>query len=908
MRRTKRAYVPALFIMAIVGLVLALCLPVGAFADSTAAAEASVSTSSSTTESGASSATGTTLTTGETGGPTGSDTGASESSASSASEDSATTATTLLSNGAASSSEPSGAQGLLAALQADEATAVAAASTDATVTEKIYYDTTTGIHSVYSTPNDTSSTRIILYCMNNQAHWPHATNEIPTVPDYTQGYLTEASFTSKEEYEACMHKLEAILYAGYNYNGLNLYKVVSGTPRATLQEFNDALQAPDNLRSDYPTILGDTVFTYENSKDSSSENYQKLVEFMQQVFSLYFTGGTTASGLTYNDIIATKFYKAVYALINSEDPFVTYASQASDYYVTEQGAYDATQNAIWVTLASYGVPNNDMTREAAVSVTPLTATLLDSADYSKLLRQEPQDSQTSITSSDAKFTYDPATKTWRTGVLTLSEGANYNGEYALTLPSGVTAYSDALGTATAVSTVSAGEQFYLVSSTKPTSSVTVTASDALTWIEETRQYSPDPETYTAPDGKSFQHMIGAVIKQKTVKASLEAAPASDGDLTVSKTVKGETNSQTDFTFTVTLDNTSINGTYGDMTFTNGVATITLKGGQSATAKYLPGGTGYTVTETSNSDYAASSSTLAGTVPSDGTAATAAFTNTSLYKLTLSKTVSGQAASTSQQFTMRITLKDASGNPLSGTYSYTGGTVSGSSATVPASGTITLDANGTGSVQLSAGQQVTIAGIPSGTTYAVEEVTSTAEDALLYDVTYNGNTTAATGALTADATVAVTNAVQEGSLSVTKHVKGEVGSTQAFTFTVKLGGSGATLSGQYGDMLFSNGQATFTPKDGETKTASALPAGATYEVIEESNDKYATTSENATGTIAKGATARVSFTNTRGMTTLPLSGGAGFGATYAIGLGALVAAALWMHVRRHAAGKGGDGRD
>ena len=895
--------------MAVVGLVLALCLPVGAFADSTAAAGTSTGATSSTTETGAPNSSDTTLPTGETNGATGSGTDAGEPGASGTGEDASTTATTtLLSNGTAATSETSGAQGLLAALQADESAAVAAASTDTSVTEKIHYDTTTGIHSVYSKPNDPSSTKIILYCMNNKAHWPHATNEIPTVPDYTQGYLTEANFSSKEEYEACMHKLEAILYAGYNYNGLNLYRVVSDTPRATLQEFNDALQAPDNLRSDYPTILGDTVFTYENSNDPSSENYQKLVEFMQQVFFLYYTGGTTASGLTYNDIIATKFYKAVYALINSEDPFVTYASQASDYYVTEQGAYDATQNAIWVTLASYGVPENDMTREGAVSVTPLTATLLDNADYNKLLRQEPQDSQISITSADAKFTYDPSTKTWRTGVLSLSEGPNFNGEYTLNLPSGVTAYSDALGAATVVSTVSAGEQFYLVSSTKPTSSVTLAAGDTLTWIEETRQYSPDPETYTAPDGKNFQHMIGAVIKQKPVSASLAVAPAFDGDLTVSKTVEGETNSQTDFTFTVTLSDKSINGTYGDMTFANGVATVTLKGGQSATAKYLPGGTTYTVTEKSNSDYAAASSELTGTVPSDGTAAKAAFTNTRLYKLTLSKTVSGQAASTSQQFTMHVTLKDASGNPLSGTYSYTGGTVSGSGATAPANGTITLDANGTGSVTLTAGQQVTIAGIPSGTSYTVEEAASTAADALLYDATYNGDATPASGTLSGDATVTVTNAVQEGGLSVTKHVKGEVGSTQAFTFTVKLGGSGATLTGTYGEMEFSNGQATFTLKDGETKAASALPAGATYEVIEESNDKYSTTSEHATGTITKGETAQASFTNTRGMTSLPLSGGAGFGVTYAVGLGALAAAALWMHARRHAAGKGGDGRD
>ena len=319
MRNTRRAYLPALALMAVVGLALALCLmPAGALADSATTDNASSGTTSSTTETGAPNAAGTTLTTGEASGAAGSDSGTSESGASSTSEDTSTTTTTLLSNGMASSSETSGAQGLLAALQADEATAVAVASGDTTVTEKIYYDTNTGIHSVYSTPNDTSSTRIILYCMNNKAHWPHATKEIPTVPDYTQGYLTEASFNSKEEYEACMHKLEALLYAGYNYNGLNLYKVVSGTPRATLQEFNDALQAPDNLRSDYPNILGDTVFTYESSKDSSSENYQKLVEFMQQVFSLYFRGGTTASGLTYNDIIAAKFYKAVYALINSD--------------------------------------------------------------------------------------------------------------------------------------------------------------------------------------------------------------------------------------------------------------------------------------------------------------------------------------------------------------------------------------------------------------------------------------------------------------------------------------------------------------------------------------------------------------------------------------------------------------
>ena len=43
----------------------------------------------------------------------------------------------------------------------------------------------------------------------------------------------------------------------------------------------------------------------------------------------------------------------------------------------------------------------------------------------------------------------------------------------------------------------------------------------------------------------------------------------------------------EFTFTVTLGDTTISGTYGDMTFTNGVATVTLKGGESATTTGLP---------------------------------------------------------------------------------------------------------------------------------------------------------------------------------------------------------------------------------------------------------------------------------------------------------------------------------
>lgn len=63
-----------------------------------------------------------------------------------------------------------------------------------------------------------------------------------------------------------------------------------------------------------------------------------------------------------------------------------------------------------------------------------------------------------------------------------------------------------------------------------------------------------------------------------------------------------------FSFTVTLDDVLINGQYGDLEFINGVASFTLKHGQSVTAEGIPAGVGYIVAEGDNEGY---------TVTSDG---------------------------------------------------------------------------------------------------------------------------------------------------------------------------------------------------------------------------------------------------------------------------------------------------
>lgn len=463
---------------------------------------------------------------------------------------------------------------------------------------------------------------------------------------------------------------------------------------------------------------------------------------------------------------------------------------------------------------------------------------------------------------------------------------------------------------TAVTSIVAGTSFYLVSPTKPTSTdMEVKADDTLTWLQEYRQYSPNPESFTASDGKNFQHMIGAVIKQKPVSAKLALSPAKDGSLRVSKTVTGEDSSSTSFEFKVTLGDKNINGTYGGMTFTNGVATVSLKSGESATAEHLPEGTTYTVTETKNDDYASTSQGATGTI-ADETTSTAAFTNARLYKLTVSKQVSGSSASKTQAFPITITLSNSDGSPVSGKFSYTGGTVSGvDGATAPANGTLTFT-NGTATVSLSHGQQITIQGIPSGATYTVTEADGSHDH---YDVTYSANGAASqdsapTGTLSGDATVAVTNTIRTGSLEVSKHVEGESGSKTQFEFTVTLDGTGKGLTGTYGDMEFKDGTATFQLGDGESKTATDLPEGTTYTVEEGANINYSSSSEGATGEIQKGETSQAVFTNTRHGLTLPLSGSTGIGATYVAGIAVLALAALWMHARRAAAGKGGEDRD
>lgn len=109
----------------------------------------------------------------------------------------------------------------------------------------------------------------------------------------------------------------------------------------------------------------------------------------------------------------------------------------------------------------------------------------------------------------------------------------------------------------------------------------------------------------------------------------------------------------------------------------------------------------------------------------------------------------------------------------------------------------------------------------------------------------------------------------GNLTITKTVTGSTGETdKAFDFTVELGNK--DIQGTYGDLTFSDGLAEIPLKNGESKTATNLPAGTTYTVIEKEADQdgYTTSSTGASGTIVANTTVTAAFVNSRGDQTEP----------------------------------------
>lgn len=112
----------------------------------------------------------------------------------------------------------------------------------------------------------------------------------------------------------------------------------------------------------------------------------------------------------------------------------------------------------------------------------------------------------------------------------------------------------------------------------------------------------------------------------------------------------------------------------------------------------------------------------------------------------------------------------------------------------------------------------------------------------------------------DGTLVITNTAY-GNLTVSKQVTGDGADPKdTFHFTVRLGDD--SITGEYGDMTFSKGVATFSLHDGESVTAKDLPSGVTYAVeeAEANQNRYTTTSSGEKGSILAGDTVAAKFVN------------------------------------------------
>ena len=195
-----------------------------------------------------------------------------------------------------------------------------------------------------------------------------------------------------------------------------------------------------------------------------------------------------------------------------------------------------------------------------------------------------------------------------------------------------------------------------------------------------------------------------------------------GSLTVSKTVSGNAgDTEREWAFTVWLDDTDINGAYGDMTFVGGMATFLLRHGESATATGLPAGVSYRVTETgANQDgYDTTKHGDKGVIPEGGTA-TATFDNAKTIapppttgSLAVSKTVSGSAGDTERAWTFTVRLGDTGINGAYGDMTFV---------------------DGVATFRLRHGESVKASGLPAGVAYVVTEA----------EANQDGYATAATG--------------------------------------------------------------------------------------------------------------------------------------------------------------------
>ena len=342
---------------------------------------------------------------------------------------------------------------------------------------------------------------------------------------------------------------------------------------------------------------------------------------------------------------------------------------------------------------------------------------------------------------------------------------------------------------------------------------------------------------------------GTIVGNITKTAYFTNTRNAEGSLTISKKLAGNApDANKAFTFTIQLldHNDPISGTFGDITFTNGTASITLKGGQSKVIMGLPNGIEYTVTEAdyTNDGYTTTATGDVGVID-EKKAAVAEFTNRrdTFGDLIVQKTVAGNAPVENKAFAFTVTL---SNHAINGTY-----------------GDMTF-ANGVAVFSLKGGEKRTAKNLPNGVSYLVTEADYSNEG---YETTMRGERGTIVGdneqlAYFINTRNTVLPPMEYGDLIIKKRVTGDLADySKYFSFTVIFDADGRFEYTGSASGSISSGD-TILLKHGQSITIHDLPAGTVYSVTESGNTGYRVYVSGDTGTIAANKTLTAAFTNTK----------------------------------------------
>lgn len=310
-------------------------------------------------------------------------------------------------------------------------------------------------------------------------------------------------------------------------------------------------------------------------------------------------------------------------------------------------------------------------------------------------------------------------------------------------------------------------------------------------------------TQTAPDGYTYD--TGKTVTRTGTMTASASVTFTNTQLVTLRVANTVTGAAEDFTYTVEIQ---------------GRDTETVQLGKDMTSKdftNIPYGYSYKVTQSSNPGYTTTpeSRVIEGKLTSEVT--NADFTNTlKRFTLTVQNVLGGDFAQTGKDFVITVTLSDRA-DP------------------------VTLTLTGTASDK--------IENIPYGTTYSVTEANVPSG----YAATYLGN---ASGTLTDDTTVTVTNTQET---SVLKVINDLSGNDASFSYTVRVKYADGS------DFPLAETDSTFTLGLGGAKEIT-IPKNATYTIEQTGPENYtyrADTSESVEGNVGDGAT--VTFENTQILT-------------------------------------------